>query len=79
MVIARWISSRASANLPSFISIQAGSDVRAHGSAFLPAAHQGTGIAGVPKDAKESAIRFLNNPDTTVAAVSFTDEPIAVP
>lgn len=66
-----WVSyglGTENANLPSFISIQAGSDVRAHGSAFLPAAHQGTVIAGLPKDAKESAIRYLNNPHTTTAA-----------
>jgi hypothetical protein len=52
-------------DLPSFISIHAGSDVRTYGSAFLPAAHQGTVIAGVPKDNKTSAIRFLNDPHTT--------------
>lgn len=52
-------------NLPSYISIQPGSDVRTYGSAFLPAAHQGTVIASVPTDAKTSAIRFLNDPSTT--------------
>src|SRR5262249_56912446 len=42
-----WISyglGTENANLPSFISIFPGSDGRAHGSAFLPAAHQGTVI-----------------------------------
>jgi hypothetical protein len=53
------------ANLPSYISIFAGSDVRDRGSAFLPAAHQGTAIGTIPKDPKESAIRFLNDPQTT--------------
>lgn len=51
-------------NVPSFISIHAGSDVRAHGSAFLPAAHQGTVIGNIPQSAGESAIRFLNDPQT---------------
>jgi hypothetical protein len=52
-------------NLPSFISIQAGSDVRTYGSAFLPAAHQGTVIGSVPTDLKTPAIRFLNDPTAT--------------
>lgn len=52
-------------DLPSFISIQAGSDVRTYGSAFLPAAHQGTVISRVPKDDKTPAIRFLTDPQTT--------------
>src|SRR5580765_2925048 len=55
-------------NMPSYVSIQAGSDVRAHGSAFLPAAHQGTVIGSIPKDSKQSAIRYLNDPETTPAA-----------
>ncbi|MFN0054265.1 MAG: DUF1501 domain-containing protein [Planctomycetales bacterium] len=66
-----WISyglGTENANLPSYISIFAGSDVRAHGSAFLPAAHQGTVIGNIPKDAKESAIRYLNDPQTSPAA-----------
>lgn len=57
-----WISyglGTENANLPSFISIHPGSDVRAHGSAFLPAAHQGTVIGNIPKDPKEPAIRYL--------------------
>jgi len=53
------------ANLPSYISIQPGSDVRDRGSAFLPAVHQGTTIARVPENAKESAIQYLNDPQTT--------------
>ena len=52
-------------NIPGFISIHADSDVRAYGSAFLPAAHQGTVIGQIPQNAKESAIRFLNDPQTT--------------
>ena len=52
-------------NMPSFVSIQPGSDVRLYGSSFLPASHQGTVISGVPTDAKTSAIRFLNDPSTT--------------
>ena len=66
-----WVShglGTENANLPSFISIFAGSDVRERGSAFLPAAHQGTVIGNIPKDPKESAIRFLNDPETTPAA-----------
>ncbi len=49
-------------DLPSFISIQPGSDVRTYGSAFLPAAHQGTVIGSVPADLKTPAIRFLDEP-----------------
>ena len=41
--------------------------MRARGSAFLPAAHQGTVIGNIPQDAQESAIRHLkdsrNTPD----------------
>ena len=51
-------------DLPSFISIHAGSDVRTYGSAFLPAAHSGTVITSIPSDGKTSAIRFLNDPTT---------------
>lgn len=60
-----WISyglGTENANLPSYISIFPGSDVRAHGSAFLPAAHQGTVIGTIPKNSNESAIRYLNDP-----------------
>jgi hypothetical protein len=52
-------------NVPGFVSIHAGSDVRERGAAFLPAAHQGTKINQVPQNADESAIRFLNDPQTT--------------
>lgn len=55
-------------NIPGFISIHADSDVRAYGSAFLPAAHQGTVISQIPQNSKESAIRFLNDPQTTEEA-----------
>ena len=53
------------ANLPSYITIHPGSDVRAHGSAFLPASNQGTVISNIPKDPKEPAIRFLTDPNTS--------------
>src|SRR5260221_7686175 len=52
------------ANLPGYISIFPGSDVRERGAAFLPAALQGTVIGNIPKDPKESAIRHLNDPQT---------------
>lgn len=61
-----WVSyglGTENANLPSFISIHAGADVRTYGSAFLPAAHSGTVIGNIPADGKGSAIRFLNDPD----------------
>ena len=63
-----WLSyglGNENANLPSYISIHPGSDVRPHGSAFLPAAHQGTVIGSIPRDPKESAIRYLNDPEVT--------------
>lgn len=63
-----WVSyglGTENANLPSYISIHAGSDVRAHGSGFLPAAHQGTVIGKIPQDPKESAIRYLNDPQAS--------------
>lgn len=56
------------ANLPGYISIHGPGDVRNHGSAFLPAAHQGTVISNIPRNANESAIRFLNDPQTSSAA-----------
>lgn len=65
-----WISyglGTENANLPSYISIFPGSDVRERGSAFLPAAHQGTVIGTIPKNANESAIRYLNDPNTKPA------------
>ena len=66
-----WISyglGTENANLPSFLSIHPGSDVRAHGSAFLPATHQGTVIGSIPKDPKEPAIRYLSDPGASLAA-----------
>ena len=66
-----WVSyglGTENANLPSYISIFPGSDVRAHGSSFLPAAHQGTVIGNIPKDPKESAIKYLNDPQSTPVA-----------
>lgn len=48
-------------NVPGFISIHPDSDVRARGSAFLPAMHQGTAIGRIPQAAGESAIRFLTD------------------
>jgi hypothetical protein len=55
-------------DLPSYITIHPGSDVRAHGSAFLPAAHQGTMIGQIPKNSQESAIRFLTDPAVSANA-----------
>jgi hypothetical protein len=52
-------------NVPSFVSIHAGSDVRAHGASFLPAAHQGTTIGTIPQSAAEPAIRYLTDPAAT--------------
>jgi hypothetical protein len=66
-----WISyglGTENANLPSYISIHADSDVRARGAAWLPAAHQGTVIAAIPKDSKESAIRYLQDSESPRAA-----------
>jgi len=63
-----WISyglGTENANLPSYVSIFAGNANRARGSAFLPAAHQGTVIGNIPQDPKESAIRYLSDPFTT--------------
>ena len=53
-------------NLPSFITIHPPSDVRNYGSAFLPAAHQGTPLT-VPTG-KGSAIKYLQD-STTKSAV----------
>jgi hypothetical protein len=61
-----WISyglGTENANLPSYITIHPGADVRAHGSAFLPAAHQGTAIGNIPADPKLPAIRYLTDPE----------------
>lgn len=53
-------------NLPSFVTIHADSDVRLYGSAFLPAAHQGTPVI-VPKAPGEFAIRNLQDPSSVPA------------
>jgi len=50
-------------NLPSFTTIHPPQDVRNYGSSFLPAAHQGTPL-NVPASDKESAIKYLQDPDT---------------
>ena len=55
-------------NIPGFVSIHADADVRAYGSAFLPAAHQGTVISQIPQDPNQSAIRFLSDPQTSEAS-----------
>lgn len=47
-------------NLPSFVTIHPGVDVRNYGSAFLPAAHQGTKLT-VPLNDKMSPIENLRN------------------
>jgi hypothetical protein len=65
-----WISyglGTENANLPGYVSIHAGSDVRDRGAGFLPAAHQGTVISQVPRDSRESAIRHLSDPRTPPA------------
>lgn len=50
-------------NLPSFITIHPPGDVRTYGSSFLPAAHQGTPL-NVPKaESRETAIKYLTDPD----------------
>lgn len=54
-------------NVPSYMSIYPGSDIRMHGSAFLPATHQATTIKKLTSDSKESAIRFLNDPQTAAS------------
>ena len=51
-------------NLPSFITIHPMADVRYYGSAFLPAAHQGTKLT-VPLDDKSSAIEDLTGVSTS--------------
>lgn len=48
-------------NLPSFITIHPDSDVRLYGSAFLPAAHQGTKVT-IPQGDKQAPIDFLTDP-----------------
>ncbi|HWE03696.1 MAG TPA: DUF1501 domain-containing protein [Tepidisphaeraceae bacterium] len=53
-------------NLPSFLTIHPGSDIRTYGSGFLPAVHQGTPLR-VPRDASESAIPYLSDAATPPA------------
>ena len=48
-------------NLPSFITIHPDSDVRLYGSAFLPAAHQGTRVV-IPQSGSDSPIDYLSDP-----------------
>lgn len=48
-------------NLPSFITIHPDADVRMYGSAFLPAAHQGTRVV-IPQSANDSPIDYLSDP-----------------
>ena len=52
-------------NLPSFLAIRPDADVRTYGSAFLPAAHQGTAIASLSADPKQPAIRHLLDPSVS--------------
>ena len=54
-------------NLPGFITIHPPGDVRNYGSAFLPAGHQGTPLT-VPKNDRESAIRYLRDREAKPAA-----------
>lgn len=53
-------------NLPSYVTIQAPSDVRLHGSGFLPAAHQGMPVT-LPGGPKDPGIKYLIDADTTAA------------
>jgi len=53
-------------NLPSFVTIHPQADVRYYGSAFLPAAHQGTKLT-VPLNDKMSPIENLRNASGTDA------------
>ena len=53
-------------DLPSFITIHPSDDVRNYGSSFLPAAHQGTPL-NVPTNDQDSAITYLQDPDTESA------------
>lgn len=51
-------------NLPSFVTIHPMADVRYHGNAFLPAAHQGTKLT-VPLNEKTSPIEDLKSPSSS--------------
>jgi len=62
--IGSWISyglGSENENLPSFITIHPGSDVRTYGASFLPAIHQGTPLRA-PGSEGESAIANLSDP-----------------
>jgi Protein of unknown function (DUF1501) len=52
-------------NLPGYVSIHAGSDVRTYGSGFLPAAYQGTVIGSIPTDPRQPAIKYLQDSQTS--------------
>ncbi len=54
-------------NLPAFITIHPPGDVRNYGSAFLPAAHQGTPVS-VPANERASAIKYLRDLDAEPGA-----------
>lgn len=49
-------------NLPGFITINPQGDVRNHGSAFLPAIHQGTRVNAKPGGPNELPIQYLSDP-----------------
>ncbi len=53
-------------NLPSFVTIHPDADVRTYGSAFLPAAHQGTKVV-IPQSERQAAIDYLNDPSANPA------------
>jgi hypothetical protein len=53
-------------NLPSFITIHPEPDVRTYGSAFLPAAHQGTKVI-IPQSDKQPPIDYLSDPSANPA------------
>lgn len=52
-------------NLPSFITINAPTDVRNHGAAFLPAIHQGTRVNAKPGGPKDLPIQYLTDLTST--------------
>lgn len=54
-------------NLPSFITLNAPGDVRNHGSAFLPAIHQGTRVNAKPSGPTDLPIQYLSDPTSPEA------------
>lgn len=54
-------------NLPSFITLNPLGDSRNHGSAFLPAIHQGTKINAKPSGPKDLPIQYLNDASASTA------------